>query len=127
MRFRDALIVPAVGDIWVLSDFESQAGAGHSQAVEVGLGEVAEIQAEALRLAAVFDDELQQDEAFAGVAEARSRVEMDFQLLIWLDEPEIAESCGMGEAHARGDFFPARVVGQIFVGAVFVWKDGIGP
>ena len=66
-----------------------QAGAGHPQPIEIGLGQIADIEPQALRLAAMFDDELQQDEAFARIAEARAGLEMDVQLLVGFDEPEV--------------------------------------
>ena len=60
MWLRLALIVPSIGDIGVLTVVPNQACAGHPQAVEVGLGQIADIEPQALRLAPVFDDELQQ-------------------------------------------------------------------
>ena len=49
-----------------------------------------DIEPQALRFAAVFDDELQQDETFARIAEVRAWFEMDMQLLVGFDEPEVS-------------------------------------
>jgi len=64
-----------------------------------------------LPIAAVFDDELQQVETFARITEASAGFEMNVQLLVGLDEPKVVESGGMGEAHARSNFFPAGIAG----------------
>ena len=48
------------------------------------------------------------------------------QLLVGFDEPEVVEASRMGQAHARRDLLPARIVGQILVGSVLVRKDRIG-
>jgi hypothetical protein len=63
-----------------------------------------------MRLAAVFDDELEEDEAFAGVAEVSAGFEVDAEFLFRFDEEEVAEAGGVGEGHAWGEFLPARVV-----------------
>src|ERR1700722_14527254 len=123
MWLRLALIVPSIGDIGVLTVMPHQACAGHPQTVEVGLGQVSDIQSQALRPAAVFDDELQQDEAFARITEARARFEMDVQLLVRFDEPEVAETGGVSQAHTRGDFFPARIAREFLIRSVLVGKN----
>src|SRR5580700_12284440 len=107
MRLRLALIVPAIGDIGVETVTPYQAGPGHPQPLEIGLGQIAEIDPQPLRLAAVFNDELQQDQAFARIAEARAGLEMDVQLMVGFDEPEVAEAGRMGQAHTRRDLCPA--------------------
>ncbi len=48
---------------------------------------------------------------------------MDAQFLIGLDPPEIGETGGMGQHHARGDCLPAVIRRQVFVRAVLVWVD----
>jgi len=53
------LIVPTVGEIAGEVIPPTQAGAGHAQPVEVSLGQIADVEPQSLRLAAVFDDELQ--------------------------------------------------------------------
>ncbi len=88
MWLRLTLIVPAIGNICVLTVTPHKACSGHPQPVEVGVGQIADIEPQPLRLAAVFDDELQQDETFARIAEARAWFEMDVQLLVGFDEPE---------------------------------------
>src|ERR1700684_1126849 len=101
MCLRLALIVPTFGDIGVETVMPNQACAGHAQPVEVGPGQIADIEPQPLRLASVLDDELQQDETLARIAEARARLEMDVQLVIRFDEPEIAEPGGVSQAHSR--------------------------
>src|SRR5436305_297214 len=116
MRLRLALIVPSVGNVGVgIVLGPHQARAGHSQPVEVSLGQIADIESQTLRLAAMFDHELQKDETFTRIAEARARVEMDVQLLVRFDKPEVAEAGRMSQAHARRDLLPARIAGQILV------------
>src|SRR5580692_6616797 len=97
---RLTLIIPSVRDIGVLPIGKHQAGASHTQAVEICFSEIADIQAEPLRLAAVLDHKLQQDKTFARITETGARIEMDVQLLVGLNEPEIAETGGMLQAHA---------------------------
>jgi hypothetical protein len=65
MWLRLALIVPSIGDVGVLTVMPNQACAGHPKTVGVDLGQIADIKPQTLGLAPVFDDELQQDEAFA--------------------------------------------------------------
>src|SRR5580698_5723419 len=115
MRLRLALIVPSIGNIGILTVMPHQTCAGHSEPIEVGLRQIADIEPQPLRLAAVFNDKLQQDEAFAGVAEVRARFEMDMQLLVRFDEPEVAEAGRMGQAHPRRDLFPAWIVSEVLV------------
>src|ERR1035438_10559687 len=103
-----ALIVPPIGDISFGTVMPHQACAGHPQPVEVGLGQIADIEPQPQRLAAVFNDELQQDETFARIAEARAGFKMYVQLLVGLDEPEVAEACGMIQANTRRDLLPTR-------------------
>ncbi len=91
-----ALIVPAIGHIRGKSITPHQACAGHAQPVEIGSGQIAHVESQPLRLAAVLDNELQQDETFARIAEARARFEMDVQLLVRFDEPEVARSPSNG-------------------------------
>ncbi len=67
MFLRLALIVPSIREIGGEIGTPYQAGAGHAQPIEIGIREIADIEAQALRFAAVFDDELQQDEAFTGI------------------------------------------------------------
>ena len=74
---RLALIVPAIGEIGGEIVTPHQARAGHPQPVEIRLGQIADVEPQTLRLAAVFDDELQQDETFARIAVARAGLEMD--------------------------------------------------
>lgn len=50
---------------------------------------------------------------------------MDAQLLVRFDEPGVAEPGGVGQAHARRDFFPSRIVRQILIRSILVWKNGI--
>src|SRR5580700_8767802 len=126
MWLRLALVVPSIGHVSIFAVSPNQACAEHSQAVEVGLGQIAYIEAQAFRLAAVFDDELQQDEAFARIAEARARFEMDAQLLVRFDEPEVAEAGGVGQTHTRSNLFPARVVSEVLVWSILVRKNRIG-
>src|ERR1035438_2407672 len=126
MLLRLALIVPSIRDVGILTVTPHQACAGHPQTIEVGLGQIADVESEALRCAAVFDDKLQQDETFTGVAELSAGVEMNVKFLIRLDEPEVAESGGMRKTHARRKFSPAWIVGKILVGSIFVMKDRIG-
>ena len=126
MFLRLALIVPPVGQIGGEIVTPYQARAGHAQPVENGLGQIADVESQALRLAAVLDDELQQDETFARIAVARAGIEMDAQLLVGFDEPEVAEAGRMGQAHPRRDLFPARIVGQILIGPVLVREHWIG-
>jgi len=59
MWLRLALIIPPIRDVGVLTVMPNQACAGHPQTVEVGFGKITDIEAQALRLAPVFDDELQ--------------------------------------------------------------------
>src|SRR5580692_1474896 len=99
MCLRLALVVPTIVDIRLKSVMPNQACAGHAEPVEVRLGQVADIEPQPLRLAAVLDDELQQDESLARVAEARAGFEMNVQLHIRFNEPEIAEAGGMSQAH----------------------------
>src|SRR5271170_7081833 len=110
MWLRLALIVPAIGDIGVETVMPHQASTSHAQPVEIGLGQIAHIEPQPLRLAAVFNDKLQQNETFARIAEARAGFEMDVQLLVGFDEPEVAETGRMGQAHARRNLFPAWLV-----------------
>src|ERR1700683_4775200 len=110
-----ALIVPTFGDIGGETVMRDKAWAGHPQPVEVGSRQIADIEPQSLRLAALLNDKLQQAENLARVAIARSGFEMDVQLHIRFEEPEVAESGGMGQAHTRRDFLPARVVSQILV------------
>ncbi len=126
MRPRFALVVPAVGHVRILAVAPDQARARHAEAAEFGLREVADVQAQPLRGAAVLDDELQQDHAFARIAEARAGVEVDAQLLVGLDEPEVVEAGRVRQAHAWRDRLPARIAGQVLVGAVLVRERGVG-
>src|SRR4029077_20643099 len=102
---------PASGEITVESVTPHQACGGHVQVVESSVGEIANVEPQPLRLATVFDDKLEQDKAFARIAVASAGFEMDVQLLVGLDEPEVVESSGMGEADTRSDFSPAGIVG----------------
>ena len=111
MCLRLALIVPTIGDIGGETIPPHQARAGHAQPFEIGLGQVADIEPQSLRLATVFDDELQQDETLARIAVARAGFEMDAQLLVGLNEPKVLEPSRMGEAHTRSDFSPAGIAG----------------
>src|ERR1035441_2427575 len=95
MWLRLTLIVPSFGDVGILTVTPHQACAGHPQTIEVGLGQIADIESEALCCAAVFDDKLQQNETFTGVAEASAGVEMNVKFLVRFNEPEVAESGGM--------------------------------
>jgi len=52
MWLRLSLIVPAIGDIGVLAVAEHETGASHAQAVEVGLGEIADVERQPLSLPA---------------------------------------------------------------------------
>src|SRR5580658_2664901 len=115
MLLRLTLVVPAVGEIAGESVSPDEASAGHAETFENGVGEIADIESQPLRLAAVFDDELQQDETFARVAEARAWFKVDVQLLVGFDEPEVAEASGMRQAHPRCDLLPARIAGQILI------------
>src|SRR5579871_1157588 len=94
--------------------------------IEDRFGQVADVQSQPLRLSAVLDDKLQQDESLAGITEVRSGIEMNMQLLVRLDEPEIAKASGVIQTHARRDLFPARIVGQIFIRTVFIGEERIG-
>ena len=96
MFLRLTLIVPAIGEIGGEIVTPYQAGAGHAQPVENGLGQIADIEPQPLRLAAVFDDELQQDQTFTRIAVPRAGFEMDAQLLVGFDEPEVAETRSNG-------------------------------
>src|SRR6202161_4852345 len=98
MCLRLSLIVPAVGDIGVETVLPHQACAGHPQPVENGLSQIANIEPQPLRLPPVFDDELQQDETFARIAEARAGFEMDLQFIVGFDEPEVAKAGGMSQS-----------------------------
>src|ERR1700683_2566776 len=126
MCLRLALIVPTIGDVGVQAVMPYQAGAGHPQAIEIDLGQIADIEPQPLRLAAVFNDELQQDEAFARIAEVRAGFEMDVQLVVGFDEPEVAEAGGMSQAHTRRDLFPAWIVRQVLIWPVLVRENWIG-
>ncbi len=108
---RLALIVPAIGEICGEILAPRQACAGHAQPVEIGLGQIADIEPQPLHLASVFDDELHQDETFARIAVARARFEMEVQFLVGFDEPEVAEAGRMGQAHTRRELLPARIFG----------------
>ncbi len=121
-----ALVVPTVGQVGPEVRPPFQRGAGHAQAGEVGLGQVAQVEAQALRALAIFDGELQQDQAFAGIGELRAGIEMDTQLLVALHEPEIGEAGRMGQGHARGDQLPARIAGQVLIMAVLAFVDRVG-
>ncbi len=50
---------------------------------------------------------------------------MDAQLLVGFDEPEVAETGRMSQAHTRRDLFPAGVVGQILIRPVLVRENRI--
>ncbi len=76
-----------------------------------------------MRGLAVFDGELQQDQAFAGIAELGAGIEVDTQLLVGFEEGEIGETGGVGQRHARGDQLPARVVGEVLIVGVFAVID----
>src|SRR5947209_8694566 len=98
MRQRFSFIVPTVREVGVLTLTPYEAGAGHAEAREVRVGEIPDVESQSLLRAAVLDDELQKDHAFAGVTEVRAGVEVDVNLLVGLDKPEVAEAGGMGEA-----------------------------
>src|ERR1700734_759726 len=115
MCLRLALIVPTIGDVGVQAVMPYQAGAGHPQAIEIDLGQIADIEPQPLRLAAVFNDELQQDEPFARIAEANAGLEVDVQLVVGFDEPEVAETGRMSQAHTRRDLFPTWIGGYILI------------
>ncbi len=84
MRLGLTPVVPAVRGVWVLAFAPCQACARHSYAHEVCVGQVAHIESEALRFAAMLDDELQKDEALARIAKVGAGIEVDVQLLIRL-------------------------------------------
>src|SRR5450755_2874172 len=111
MFLRLVLIVPAIGEIVGEAFSPHQTCPSHAQVVESCVGEIADVEPQPLRLPAVFDDELEQDEAFARIAVASAGFEMYVQLLVGLNEPEVVESSGMGEAHPGSDLFPAGIVG----------------
>ena len=126
MWLRLTLIVPSVRNVGVLTvAMPNQACTGHPQTVEVGLRQIADIKPQALGLAPVLDDELQKDQAFARIAEVRSRVKVDVQLPIGLQEPEVTETRRMSQAHTRSDPLPAQIAGKILVWSIFVRKNRI--
>src|SRR5579859_803991 len=125
MLLRLTLIIPSIGEIRGEIRAPYQAGAGHAQPVEIGIGQIAHIQPQPLCLAAVFDYKLQQDEALTRITVARARIEMYVQLLIRFDKPEVVEAGGMGEAHAGCDLLPAWINGQIGIRTVLVREDRI--
>src|ERR1700684_2096001 len=112
---RLALIVPSIGDVRVLTGTPGQTCPVHTQTVEVGFSQIANVQPEPLLLTSVLNRELQQYEPFSRIAELGSRVEMNAQLLIRFDEPEVAETCRMRQAHLRGDLFPARIGSEVLI------------
>ena len=69
MFLRLALVVPAIGEIAVEFVEGYQACARHAQSFEISLGQISDIEPQPLRLAAVFDHELQQDQSFTRIAE----------------------------------------------------------
>ena len=71
------LIVPPISDIAGEFVTPHQACPSHAQPVENGFGQIADVDAEPLRLATVFNDKLQQDEAFSRIAVPRAGIEMD--------------------------------------------------
>src|ERR1700685_3924519 len=101
MCLRLALIVPAIGHIGVDTVMPYQAGPRHAQSIEISLGQIADIEPQPLRRAAVFDNKLQQDETFARITKTRARLKVDVQLVIGFNEPEVAETGRMRQAHAR--------------------------
>src|SRR5881275_1478012 len=64
----------------------------HSKSVEICLGQCAEIQSQTGFPPTVLDNELQQAHSLAGVTVARAWIEMDAQLLVRLDEPEVRKA-----------------------------------
>ena len=119
------LVVPAIRNIRVRPVQEHQARPRHAESLEIGISHIAHVNSQPLRGAAMFDSELQQDQAFARVAEARARLEVDVQLLVRLNEPEVGEAGRMRQAHARRYLFPARIICQILIGAILVGKDRV--
>jgi hypothetical protein len=61
MFLRLAPIVPAISEIAGEIVTPDQACACHAQPVEIGFGQIAYIESEALCLPAIFDDELKDD------------------------------------------------------------------
>ena len=114
MRFFEDMRVPVantIGEIGRETVTPYQACSSHAQAIEIGLGQIADIEPQPLRLASVFDDELHQNETFARIAVACAGFEMEVQFLVRFDEPEVAEAGRMGQTHTRRELFPARIVG----------------
>ena len=97
MVLRLALIVPTVGEIVGEVAALTQASASHAQPVEGSLGQIADVEPQPLRSAAVFDNELQQDEAFTGIAELGSELDADGAVLSHQERHERAR-------HSRFDF-----------------------
>ena len=127
MLLRLALIVPSIREIGGEIGTPYQAGPGHAQRLKLASVRSPTSRPRPCGLAPVFDDKLQQDEALAGVAEPCPGVEMDVQLLIRLDEPEVVEAGGMREAHPRRDLLPARIIGQIRDSGHTSSETGSGP
>jgi hypothetical protein len=126
MFLRLTLIVPAIGEIGGEDVTPHQAGAGHAKPIEIRLSQIAKVESQPLRLASIFDDELEQDKTFARIAGARAGFEMDVQPLVGFDEPEVTESGRMVQAHAWRDLFPARIVCKVLVWPAFVRENRIG-
>ena len=128
MGLRLAPIVPPIGHIgFGLPVMKNQACARHPQPIEIGLRQIANIQPQPLRLAAVLDHELQQDETLPRIAEVRAGLKMNVQFVVGFDEPEVAEAGRMRQAHTRRNLLPARIVRQVLIRPVLVRENRIGP
>jgi hypothetical protein len=87
-----ALIVPTIGKIGSEVRPPHQARTRHAKARESRRGQIVHVNAEPLGLLAVLDSELQQTRTFAGVAKAGAWIEVNSQLLIRLNKPEVVEA-----------------------------------
>src|SRR5262245_32481112 len=93
-----ALIVPPVGQVRPEVGAPLQAGARHAQPREDGVGQVLDVEDEALGSCSLLDRELQQAEALARVAVASGRPARD----------TLHESSSTNYSVGRGIRVPAR-------------------